>query len=81
MTTVTTEVSMPNVEEIQRVIDEWFDAQPLSTAYAAIQGDDEANAATGDYSELDEHEQRRVMMTAFRYMWLSAVRKRLRRTD
>lgn len=74
-------IGMPDAEELQRVVDEWFAAQPITTAYAAIQGDDEANALTGDYSELDAQEQQRVKATALRYMWLSAVRKRLARTD
>jgi hypothetical protein len=68
---------IPDVEELQRICDEFFDQAPLETAYAAIQGDDEANAATGDYDELPVEEQQRVMATALRYMWLSAVRKRL----
>lgn len=81
MTTVTLEVGMPDVDEIQRIIDAWFDAQPITAAYGAIAGDDEASAETGHYGELAPEEQRRVQMTACRYFWLSAVRKRLTRAD
>lgn len=70
-------VRMPDANELQRVVDAWFDAAPIQTSYAAIQGDDEANAETGNYDNLDESEQTRVKATAVRYMWLSAVRKRL----
>ena len=77
MTQITVEVGIPDHHELQRICDEWFDAAPLETAYAAIQGDDEAGAETGDYSELPEREQERVKATALRYMWLAAARKRL----
>ena len=65
-------VGLPTVEELQRVVDEYFDAQPLQTAYAVFEGDGPEN---GD--DLKPSEQLRAMSTAIRYMWLSAARKRV----
>jgi hypothetical protein len=65
-------VGLPTVEELQRVVDEYFDAQPLSTAYAVFEGD-----GPRDGKDLSEYEQGRAMHAAVRYMWLSAARKRV----
>jgi hypothetical protein len=65
-------VGLPTVEELQRVVDEYFDAQPLQTAYAVFEGD-----GPSDNKDLSEYEQGRAMYTAVRYMWLSAARKRV----
>jgi hypothetical protein len=70
-------IAIASVEELQRIVDEFFDKAPLETAYGAIAGDDEANVAKGDYDELPIEEQRRIQAVACRYFWLSAVRKRL----
>lgn len=76
-TPVDVTVSLPTVEEISRIIDEFFAAQPLEIAYAVIQGDDEGNIETGEYTEKSADEQERVKNVAMRYWWLSAARKRL----
>jgi hypothetical protein len=65
-------VGLPTIEELQRVVDEYFDAQPLQTAYAVFEGDGPSNN-----KDLSEYEQTRTMHTAVRYMWLSAARKRV----
>jgi len=66
-------VGLPTVEELQRVVDEYFDAQPLQTAYAVFEGD---APEPGELRDLDDYEQKRTMNTAVRYMWLGAARKR-----
>jgi hypothetical protein len=68
--TITVELGTPSVEEITRIIDAWFDTQPLSTAYEVFEGDD------GGIGELPVREQRLMQDTAMRYWWLSAARKR-----
>jgi hypothetical protein len=67
------EVRMPTPEEIGRVIDAWFDAQPLSVSYGVFAGDDQG------VGEMDPKEQLRVQQTALRYWWLQAARKRVAR--
>lgn len=73
----------PEVTELQRLVDLWFDSRPMSTAYAVIEGDEEGRIETGSFEELYalDTEQEQVKNSAVRLMWLSAVRKRLARTD
>jgi hypothetical protein len=66
------ELDVPSVEEIQRVIDDYFASRSLEIAYAVLEGD-----GPSDSEDLSEYEQERVMKTALRYMWLKAVRKRI----
>jgi hypothetical protein len=74
MTTVYVDLGVPDVEEITRIVDAWFDAAPLSTSYSVFAGDGE-----NDGSDLSIVEQRRVVSTAVRYLWLAAARKRVAR--
>lgn len=70
LTTVELTVGLPTREELARIVDAWFDAQPLSTAYAVFEGDDQG------VGEMTPEEQRRIQETAVRYWWLNAARKR-----
>lgn len=72
---------IPNVENIQRVLDEWFDSRPLTTAYAALAGFQEGADETDGEFELPLDEQERIKASAVKYFWLSAIRKRLSRAD
>jgi hypothetical protein len=76
VTTVQIEVGVPDLGEIERIVDAWFDAAPLSTSYAVFEGD-----GPQDGHDLSTGEQRRVMMTAVRYLWLAAARKRVQRLE
>jgi len=71
---ITLEVDVPDQTELARIVDAWFDAQPLSTAYAVFEGD-----GPDDGTDLSTEEQRRVISTATRYLWLAAARKRVER--
>jgi hypothetical protein len=73
MSTVTVEVGMPHPGELERIVNEWFDAQPLEITYAVFEGD---APEPGEPRDLDEAEQKRVIATACRYLWLKAARKR-----
>jgi len=75
---ITLEVDVPDQAELARIVDAWFDAQPLSTAYAVFEGDEEGSRRD-DPKDLDTEEQRRVISTATRYLWLAAARKRAER--
>jgi len=63
---------IPHPGEIARIIDAYFDAAPIQVAYAVFEGDGPA-----DSEDLDELEQERTIVTAIRYLWLKAARKRL----
>ena len=59
MTTVSIEVGVPDQAELSRIVDAWFDAAPIQTAYAVFEGD-----GAQDDHDLSEEEQHRVMSTA-----------------
>lgn len=67
---------IPDAAELQRVVDDFFDRTPISTAYKVIEGDQEFKDEHGG-TDLDDVEQDRVIATAVKYLWLKAVRKRL----
>jgi hypothetical protein len=77
LTRVELSVGLPTVEEITRIVDAFFDANPLSTAYGVFQGDDQR----GDLPELTLREQRLFQETAVGYWWLNAARKRAERPE
>jgi hypothetical protein len=72
-------VTMPNVEEITRIIDAWFAAQPLEIAYAAFAGHTEGAIECDEPYDLPEFERERIMTTfqkGLGLLWLGAARKR-----
>jgi hypothetical protein len=71
----TIEVGLPTVEEVTRIIEAWFDVQPITTAYEVLAGDDLG------IGEISPDDQRRVQGMAMRYWWLAAARKRLERPE
>jgi hypothetical protein len=79
-TVVTIEVGIPNLEEITRIINAWFDAAPIETAYACFQGDQEGADELDDPDNMeDKVERERIMATTERgigILWVEAARKR-----
>jgi hypothetical protein len=71
---ITIEVGVPDQSELTRIVNAWFDAAPLETAYAVFEGD-----GPQDGHDLSTEEQRRIISTATRYLWLAAARKRVAR--
>jgi hypothetical protein len=76
VSTVLIEVGLPTAEELERIVDAWFDAQPLESAYACFAGDQEASDEINKYDDLNTEEQDHAILTATRYLWLRAARKR-----
>ena len=69
LTRVELSVGLPTPEELQRIVDAFLDANPISTAYGVI---------TGDVGvELPVENQDRILQWAAGILWLRAARKRL----
>jgi hypothetical protein len=75
LTKIEITVGLPTPEEIGRIIDAFFAANPLSTAYGVIEGDDQG------IGEMSPDDVRRFQETAVRYWWLAAARKRMDRPE
>jgi hypothetical protein len=76
---IQTTVNMPSFDEIERIITEWFAAQPLEIAYAAFQGHEEGAVEIDEPYDLPEFERERILNTTKRgigLLWLEAARKR-----
>jgi len=80
LTRVELSVGLPTVDEITRIVDAFFDANPLSTAYEVIHGD-EPLFIDGELFQLTPHQERRYQEIAVGIWWLAAARKRLDRPD
>ena len=72
MTTVQLDVSVPDINEIKRTIDEWFQAAPDVSVVAAIEGaEDRYEFSSETLAELEQH-----FKAYLAWLWVQAARKR-----